>query len=98
MSPFLSVDSGQWTVHSYHNCQLSTLNCQLRSGGDEGNRTPDPLLAGQVLSHLSYTPVEVSPVDSGQWTVHSYGVRKRTYLNLSHSDTTTFNCQLSTVN
>ena len=25
-------------------------------GGDEGNRTPDPLLAGQVLSQLSYTP------------------------------------------
>ena len=28
------------------------------SGGDEGIRTPDPLLAGQVLSHLSYTPDE----------------------------------------
>ena len=26
-------------------------------GGDEGNRTPDPLLAKQVLSQLSYTPV-----------------------------------------
>ena len=26
-------------------------------GGDEGIRTPDPLLAGQVLSQLSYTPV-----------------------------------------
>ena len=25
-------------------------------GGDEENRTPDPLLARQVLSHLSYTP------------------------------------------
>ena len=25
-------------------------------GGDEGNRTPDPLLARQVLSQLSYTP------------------------------------------
>ena len=25
-------------------------------GGDEGNRTPDPLLAKQVLSQLSYTP------------------------------------------
>ena len=25
--------------------------------GDEGIRTPDPLLAGQVLSQLSYTPV-----------------------------------------
>ena len=27
------------------------------SGGDEENRTPDPLLARQVLSQLSYTPV-----------------------------------------
>ena len=27
------------------------------SGGDEGNRTLDPLLAGQVLSQLSYTPI-----------------------------------------
>ena len=26
------------------------------AGGDEGDRTPDPLLAGQVLSQLSYTP------------------------------------------
>ena len=26
-------------------------------GGDEGNRTPDPLLAKQVLSQLSYTPM-----------------------------------------
>ena len=26
-------------------------------GGDEGDRTPDPLLAGQVLSQLSYTPI-----------------------------------------
>ena len=29
----------------------------LSSGGDEGIRTLDPLLAGQVLSQLSYTPV-----------------------------------------
>ena len=29
----------------------------FRAGGDEGNRTLDPLLAGQVLSQLSYTPV-----------------------------------------
>ena len=28
----------------------------LRYGGDEENRTPDPLLARQVLSQLSYTP------------------------------------------
>ena len=28
-------------------------------GGDEEDRTPDPLLARQVLSQLSYTPVLV---------------------------------------
>ena len=28
-------------------------------GGDEGNRTLDPLLAGQVLSQLSYTPIKM---------------------------------------
>ena len=29
-------------------------------GGDEENRTPDPLLARQVLSQLSYAPIMVS--------------------------------------
>ena len=29
----------------------------LSAGGDDGIRTHDPLLAGQVLSQLSYTPV-----------------------------------------
>ena len=36
------------------------------SGGDDGNRTHDPLLAGQVLSQLSYTPegvFEVVPLE-----------------------------------
>ena len=28
----------------------------FRCGGDDGIRTHDPLLAGQVLSQLSYTP------------------------------------------
>ena len=27
------------------------------TGGDEENRTPDPLRARQVLSQLSYTPI-----------------------------------------
>ena len=32
--------------------------CRLLSaGGDDGIRTHDPLLAGQVLSQLSYTPI-----------------------------------------
>ena len=29
----------------------------VNAGGDEENRTPDPLLARQVLSQLSYTPM-----------------------------------------
>ena len=29
----------------------------LATGGDDGIRTHDPLLAGQVLSQLSYTPI-----------------------------------------
>ncbi len=29
----------------------------LPTGGDDGIRTHDPLLAGQVLSQLSYTPI-----------------------------------------
>ena len=29
----------------------------LKNGGDDGVRTHDPLLAGQVLSQLSYTPI-----------------------------------------
>ena len=33
------------------------LFASLDAGGDEGNRTLDPLLAGQVLSQLSYTPM-----------------------------------------
>ena len=35
---------------------LSPLEALL-PGGDDGNRTHDPLLAGQVLSQLSYTPI-----------------------------------------
>ena len=30
------------------------------NGGDEENRTPDPLLARQVLSQLSYAPICLS--------------------------------------
>ena len=33
-------------------------------GGDEEDRTPDPLLARQVLSQLSYTPISERRVES----------------------------------
>ena len=35
----------------------AVIGCDTVAGGDEGNRTLDPLLAGQVLSQLSYTPI-----------------------------------------
>ena len=38
-------------------CVLCVLPCLAPYGGDEEIRTLDPLLAGQVLSQLSYTPV-----------------------------------------
>ena len=41
-------------------CPLGTLTVKLSYlGGDDGIRTHDPLLAGQVLSQLSYTPIGV---------------------------------------
>ena len=35
----------------------ANLHFSLYASGDEGIRTPDPLLARQVLSQLSYTPI-----------------------------------------
>ena len=58
--------------HAYQACALTTWATSPFSlgtgrrfrlptpfGGDEENRTPDPLLARQVLSQLSYTPMFV---------------------------------------
>ena len=40
--------------------QIPSVACGFVSaGGDDGIRTHDPLLAGQVLSQLSYTPIGV---------------------------------------
>ena len=38
--------------------EVCVLPLSVTFGGDEGNRTLDPLLAGQVLSQLSYTPID----------------------------------------
>ena len=43
----------------YLGCSLSFL---MSCGGDEEDRTPDPLLAKQVLSQLSYTPINSHPL------------------------------------
>ena len=46
------------------NCKLSIAKAQLLPGGDERDRTDDPLLAKQVLSQLSYTPIQMT---DGRW-------------------------------
>ena len=54
---FFEKKVGKETLHkglykvSYFGCPA------FRAGGDDGIRTHDPLLAGQVLSQLSYTPI-----------------------------------------
>ena len=44
-----------WAMSPFSFRCISSLT--LTFGGDDGNRTHDPLLAGQVLSQLSYTPI-----------------------------------------
>ena len=48
-----------WTIEIASRPFLFESPCKilLDSGGDDGIRTHDPLLAGQVLSQLSYTPI-----------------------------------------
>ena len=56
LEPSTSRLSGARSSHlSYRPLFLSGSD-SVHLGGDEGNRTLDPLLAGQVLSQLSYTP------------------------------------------
>ena len=61
LEPPTSRLSGVRSNHlSYEPIQLSPSGVPSpplkEFGGDEEDRTPDPLLAGQVLSQLSYTP------------------------------------------
>ena len=46
-----------WPVRFIGQPVLLQLAFRLAAGGDEQNRTVDPLLARQVLSQLSYAPV-----------------------------------------
>jgi hypothetical protein len=46
------------------------LTRQRRIGGREGIRTPDPLLAKQVLSQLSYTPTKAATLILKHFRVH----------------------------
>ena len=51
----------------------AVIGCDTVAGGDEGNRTLDPLLAGQVLSQLSYTPVKGDRNDLSASCTLSFG-------------------------
>ena len=44
--------------------EVPSFGTRTARGGDDGIRTHDPLLAGQVLSQLSYTPVCLYPSSS----------------------------------
>ena len=61
------------------------------TGGDDGIRTHDPLLAGQVLSQLSYTPIRVyiefpsghSKLNNKRSVLHYALLSRRLFLVLS---------------
>ena len=55
MSPYVSHNQDQPLI--LNSIPMNHVFGFSTDGGDEGNRTLDPLLAGQVLSQLSYTPV-----------------------------------------
>ena len=61
--PFSSQDNSKIseiptsTSEKNQTISISQTRCQILNGGDEEIRTPDPLLARQVLSQLSYAPV-----------------------------------------
>ena len=63
LEPSTSRLSGARSSHlSYRPVSLRLFSSSISQGftldgGDEGIRTLDPLLAGQVLSQLSYTPI-----------------------------------------
>ena len=46
----------RYSIFKEHLSLSDIWSHQVLFGGDEENRTPDPLLARQVLSQLSYTP------------------------------------------
>ena len=55
-SDLLNFQRTKMTSHAIHDRIEREMNVQ-RLGGADWNRTSDPLLAKQVLSQLSYSPV-----------------------------------------
>ena len=88
--------------HAYQACALATWATDrfflrlfsssisqgfILDGGDEGIRTLDPLLAGQVLSQLSYTPILLGVLrlfwlKPDNWTTKFIGTREHTLSGL----------------
>ena len=70
---FVSLPSGMNFGISFVLPRL--MKAGLPAGGDDGIRTHDPLLAGQVLSQLSYTPIPralfFSKTISGPWKLNN---------------------------
>ena len=52
----VNIYCGDLLYQKHFSCQPVFLLCLHKVGGDNENRTHDPLLARQVLSQLSYTP------------------------------------------
>ena len=64
---------------SFDVSRLSRLfNCRgFPTGGDDGIRTHDPLLAGQVLSQLSYTPIYLGEFPSWSLKIEQQAIFTR---------------------
>ena len=58
--------------------RLSVTFPQRNVGGDEEDRTPDPLRARQVLSQLSYTPIFTARVSILSFPFSKFRVLSRT--------------------
>ena len=52
----LALERSVSVNHQLQQFRSTPLAVLIEIGGDDGIRTHDPLLAGQVLSQLSYTP------------------------------------------
>ena len=59
MNEFISLDFLRYLF-----VQKIIYNALYKRNGDKEIRTPDPLLARQVLSQLSYTPINPAPTYS----------------------------------
>ena len=74
LEPSTSRLSGVRSNHlSYRPLTFWWSLIRVHLGGDEGNRTLDPLLAGQVLSQLSYTPIKGDRNDLSASCALSFG-------------------------